>query len=206
MRILLTSPATGRHYPGRLVLPGLLLGLLLWFCMTTDARAERFAGQEIPDNLIHGDTTLVLNGTGLRTRLIAKLYIASLYLLEPSSDATTIVAADEPMAIRLQIISGLINTERLIGALRDGFTRSTNGDTEPIKADMDALFKLSDRKINKQDVFVFRWQPGDGLYVSRNNEISEAFGSLAFKQALFGIWLSDPPSQRSLKNAMLGLD
>ena len=46
---------------------------------------------------------LILNGSGVRTKTLFELYVAGLYLTHSENDAATIIAADEPMAIRIKI-------------------------------------------------------------------------------------------------------
>jgi hypothetical protein len=46
--------------------------------------------------------------------------------------------------------------------------------------------------------------PGKGVEVYINGEYASVTEGLAFKKALFGIYLSDKPAQKSLKKAMLG--
>ena len=42
------------------------------------------------------------------------------------------------------------------------------------------------------------------MSVIRNGEVKVVVPGLAFKKALFGIWLSDDPVQDDLKEGMLG--
>ena len=80
----------------------------------TLSSALEIEGVEMPDTLEAGKYGLILNGAGVRTKLFMDLYVAGLYLKAKSSDAETILAADEPMAIRLEIVSGMITSEKSI--------------------------------------------------------------------------------------------
>jgi hypothetical protein len=59
-------------------------------------------------------------------------------------------------------------------------------------------------EIKEGDVFDLVYVPGEGVHVLKNGEQKDTVGDLEFKKALFGIWLSDNPAQKDLKNKMLG--
>ncbi len=48
--------------------------------------------------------TLVLNGLGLRTKFVVKVYVAGLYLEQKSSDANAILKADAPKRLVMQFM------------------------------------------------------------------------------------------------------
>jgi len=50
--------------------------------------------------------------------------------------------------------------------------------------------------------------PGEGTYIYRNGALKTTIEGLAFKKALFGIWIIDKPSHgiESLRRGMLGLE
>ena len=147
---------------------------------------------------------LALNGNGLRKKAFISLYRCGLYLNQSSNDAAKIVTADEPMAIRIVIESGFISSKKMQTAMADGFNKSTGRNTAAI-ADKIEMFKsgFSD-EIVKQDTFDLIYRPGMGVEVVKNGESKVTVDGLDFKQALFGIWLSDNPVQKSLKKALLG--
>lgn len=149
---------------------------------------------------------LVLNGAGTRTKFFMDIYVAALYLKKPSTDADAVIKADEPMAIRLHIVSSMINSERMSDSTRDGFVRSTNGNIAPIEDDIDELITAFADAVEDGDVFDLVYLPGDGVTVYRNGEAKSNVKGLNFKQALFGIWLSDDPVQSHLKRKMINSD
>ncbi len=171
--------------------------------ISSPAHARKVAGVELENKLAVGGEELVLNGAGLRKRLFIKLYVGSLYLGAPSSDAAGIVAADESMAIRLNILSDLLTRDKMLKALKSGFNKSTGGNTDPVQPQIDQLIGLMTEKIRPGDSYTFAYEPNVGTRIFRNGEESGLIEGLDFKQALFGIWLSDTPVQANLKSAML---
>jgi hypothetical protein len=188
------------------MLKPLLISLALiiaFFALPADAR--RVGGVEIPETLESGGALLTLNGAGVRTRIFLDVYVGGLYLQKRSADAVAIMDADEPMAIRLWIVTGLITNNRMQKSIEDGFQKSTGGNTEPIRDEIDALIDVYADEINNGDVFELVYLPGLGLIVHKNGSYTATIEcGLPFKRALFGIWISDRSVQTSLKRGMLG--
>lgn len=158
---------------------------------------------ELPKTLQASDAKLTLNGSGARTKYLLEMYVAGLYLAQPSSDAAAIVAADAPMAIRLEITSNLVTEEKLVESLHEGFHNATGGKPEPIRKEIDLFRKCLAGKISKGDVLDLVYLPGQGIIVVKNGEKQGAIEGIAFKKALFGVWLSNKPADKDLKREML---
>jgi len=180
-----------------------ILACLTLAVATSPAQARKVAGVELEETLTVGDESLMLNGAGLRKRLFIKLYVGSLYLASPSTDAVGIVAAEESMAIRLNVLSDLLTRDKMLKALNKGFSSSTGGNTAPIQAQIDQMIGLMTEKIRPGDSYTFAYEARVGTRMYRNGEELATIEGLDFKQGLFGIWLSDKPAQASLKKAML---
>lgn len=180
-----------------------LLTLIVIAFVSVAAQAKDIAGIELPDQLTHQKKILTLNGAGIRTKLFLDIYAAGLYLSTPSNNNQAIIQTDSPMALKLHIISGLLSSDKMKKATREGFEKSTQGNTAPIQKTIDALIDTFKEDINKNDIFDFIYEPGTGLHVVKNGTLKTTLKGLAFKQAFFGIWLSDRPVQKSLKKGLL---
>lgn len=185
----------------RTTIPWLLLTASL---ILTPAHAATVAGVSLDDTLTIGEQSTQYNGAGIRKKIFIKLYVASLYLTSPSADAASIIAADEPMAIRLDILSDLLTRKKMVKALDEGFSNSTGGNTQAIQPQIDQMLSFMQDKISPGNRYTLAYKPGSGTHISRNGEEMTVVEGLAFKQALFGIWLSNKPAQDSLKSDMLG--
>jgi hypothetical protein len=183
----------------------ILVVFLAAFFLASSGFALEVGSVNLPDTLKAAGTDLVLNGAGQRTKLFIKAYVSGLYLKEKSSDAPKIIDADEPMAVSLQITSGIISSKMMEEAVREGFEHSTKGNIAPIKDKIDAFVNIFKAKINKGDLYEFYYLPGKGLEVYKNKALSSVIEGLDFKKALFGIWLGDKPAQADLKEKMLGI-
>lgn len=162
-------------------------------------------GVKLPATLKAGDSEISLNGGGIRKKLFFKLYVGGLYLQNKSSDAKAIIDADEAMAVKLQITSGMISSENMSEAINEGFDNSTGGNVAPIK---DKISKFVDTfkksEIVEGNVFDIVYVPGKGVESYKDGKLQSTIEGLDFKEALFGIWLSDKPADEDLKEAMLG--
>jgi len=158
---------------------------------------------ELPNTLQAGNAKLVLNGSGARTKYLIKMYLAGLYLTQPSSEPSVIIAANTSMAIRLEITSGLVTQEKLVESLNEGFEKATLGKPEPIRTEIDQFRRCFANEIAKGDVFDIVYLPAHGVIVAKNGKRQGVVPGLAFKKALFGIWLSENPADKDLKRAML---
>ncbi|RJP57597.1 MAG: chalcone isomerase [Deltaproteobacteria bacterium] len=177
---------------------------LIMFMIVPIGNAIEIDGIKIPDSLMAGKTNLILNGAGVRTKLLIKLYISGLYLMQKNHDPKKIIEADEPMAIRLHIISSMITGKKMGEATKEGFFRVTRGNIEPIKPEIEKLISVFKDRINENDIYDFIYKPGMGVEVYKNHKKHSLINGLPFKKALFGIWLCDNPAQKSLKREMLG--
>ena len=178
--------------------------LTLTALLSAPAAALTVEGVDVPDTYSAMDTELTLNGAGTRSKWFMDLYVGGLYVPETIDDGEAVINADEPQAITLHIISGMITSERMTEATLEGFEASTDGDMAAIQEDVDQFMAVFQEEITEGDVFDLVYLPGEGVRVLKNGEQKDTVGDLAFKNALFGIWLSDKPAQKDLKEKMLG--
>jgi hypothetical protein len=108
------------------------------------------------------------------------------------------------MAITIEITSGFVSQEKMVAALNDGLQNSTRGKTAALKTEIEQFQACFGDDITKSDVFSIIYLPSHGVVVSKNGRQKGIIKGLAFKKALFGIWLGDNPVDPRLKNAMLG--
>jgi len=172
--------------------------------MATLGYGAEIGGINMPESLETGQTKLLLNGVGVREKFFMDLYVGGLYLKEKSQDAKAIIEADEPMAIRLHIISSMITSKKMEKATREGFENATGGNIEAIKAQIEEFISVFKEEIKEGDIYDLIYVPGKGVQVSKNNQSRSIIKGFPFKKAMFGIWLSDKPAQKNLKKAMLG--
>ena len=175
----------------------------LIFVSEADA-SDKIAGVTVEESFKTESQTLVLNGAGIRSKMFIKLYVGMLYLEEKSNDSEAIMNSDKDMVLRLEIVSGMITSEKMLASTKKGFEKATGGKTDQIKDEIAAFNVCFSEKIEKGDVFDMVYTKGANVTVYKNNSIKGTISGMAFKRAMFGIWLSDKPADKKLKKSMLG--
>ncbi|HMA67244.1 MAG TPA: chalcone isomerase family protein, partial [Desulfosalsimonadaceae bacterium] len=73
----------------------------------------------------------------------------------------------------------------------------------PLKSRIQRFTACFAGDVQTGDRFEIRYLPGQGTRVRKNGEQKAEIGGLAFKRAVFGIWIGQDPVQQSLKEQML---
>lgn len=179
------------------------VALVTLFVMAAPAFAAKINGVNFPDKVNVAGQELILNGGGTRTDYGFDVYVAALYLEQKIADAQKIVADDQPMEVKLQVTSVMVNGDNMQSGFKEAFRNSATGDITPLKSQIDT-FLASFNGLKNHDVYDFAYVPGKGVEISRNGAPVATVQGLDFKKALFGIWLGEKPVQKDLKANMLG--
>ena len=172
------------------------------FFLAAPAFAADVNGVKLPDKVQANGQELTFNGGGQRSSMGFDVYAVALYLKQKSADAAGIVAADEPMDVKIQITSFMVTEDNMKSGIIEAFKESATGDIAPLKAKIDA-FVGTFKGLREHDVYDFAYVPGKGVEISVNGAASSVIEGLDFKKALYGIWLGDKPVQQDLKARML---
>ena len=164
---------------------------------------KKISGITVPQTLTVDKVPLTLNGAGIRTKYFMDMYVGALYLQKSNKEANRILAANEPMAIRLHIVSGLINSKKIEEALNEGFEKSTNGNTAIYKEKIEAFNAPFKEELKQNDIFDIVYS-NETITILKNNQPKANIKGHDFKKVVFGIWLSDKPADENLKKGMLG--
>ena len=182
----------------------LFLSFLI-FSVNPFSAQTKVEGVNFPSKITINNTSVVLNGGGLREKYgFLDLYVGALYIKSKSSDANKIIMADEEMGIRIVIVSSMVTRERFIEALVEGFENTTAGASN--QSQINQFEKFYNDPFVETDEIVITYVPGEGVHFYKNRDKRGTIKGLPFKQALFGIWLGGVPADDSLKEEMLGLD
>jgi len=182
----------------------IVLFALVVLMMVPSAYAREVGGKNLPESITVANDTLQLNGAGIREKFFMDIYACGLYLKNKSSDPQKIMSADEPMSIKMIVISGLMSQEKLVAALNEGFEKSTGGNVDAFRDKIEKYIAAHAGEIKKDDVFEYQYVPGEGMSVLKNGEKRTTVNGIDFKKAVMGIWLCDEPASEDLKEGMLG--
>lgn len=163
-------------------------------------------GVVIPRNLDFEGKSLQLSGFGSRSKMFMEVYTSALYLTTLIQDPEEIMRSESNMAIRIQITSELVSSEKLTRNFEKGFERSTDKNIGQVKTRMEQLRKMLEEKIERGDVFNFFYsEKNQALMFYKNNVLKGSIPGIDFKRIFFGIWLSNDPVNEKLKNSLLGI-
>lgn len=176
---------------------------LLVLCLATPpASAGELAGVKMADSVDVGGHQLVLNGMGLRTKLIFKVYVAGLYLPAKQSDAAAILAADAPRHVVMEFVRS-VDKGKICDGWKEGLEANTPGASAEVKKQFDTLCSwLQD--VKSGDQYVYTYIPGQGTEVSLKGTSLGTLEGKEFADALFSCWLGKEPPGEDFKKGLLG--
>ena len=169
--------------------------------------ATEVAGIKLDDTVTVANQRLVLNGAGIRTRAIFKVYVAALYLpqkKETLKDIAALPGARRVAVVMLREVSSEDLGEAMITGIRKNSTAEETRRFGPQMMKMTDIFAKIP-KLKKGESFNLDWVPGSGTVVSvEGKPVADPIPDEAFYNAILKIWLGDDPADSDLKPAMLG--
>ena len=178
------------------------IGSLL--CVALAASAAEVGGVKLDDRSSLGGQELVLNGAGVRTRAIFKVYVASLYLPAKAGDIAGVLARG-PRRIQLNLLRNLA-ADQLVDALLDGL-KDNNSEAElaAVRTQVGELASIMKAfgEVKEGNVVTLDFVDG-ATRIALNGAPKGAIAGEAFNNALAKIWLGERPVQSDLKKALLG--
>lgn len=167
--------------------------------------AAEVAGVKIDERAHVGNSELVLNGAGLRSKLFIKLYVGALYVPQKSSAANTLIEAATPRRMSLRMLRD-IGADSLLSALEDGLANNNaSAELEAVKPQAEQFAGLMRGlgKVREGDSVALDFS-GEGVALSLNGEPRGKVAGGTFAKALLKVWLGDKPVDAGLKKALLG--
>jgi Chalcone isomerase-like len=164
-------------------------------------------GVKFDDTNKVGGKDLKLNGAGMRTKLIIKVYAAGLYLPEKSKNVAEILKMEGPRRVTL-VMARDLSSQDLAKAFMDGINENLDkAEKAKIVTQIGKFGEMfaSVDDIKKGDVMHMDWIPGTGTVCELNGKrIGDTASDINFYNAVLRIWLGDKPADSSLKPALLG--
>jgi hypothetical protein len=192
----------------RLVVKGMMAGALLAAAISLPAQASvDVNGYKFEETAKVAGKELKLNGAGMRTKLVFKVYAAGLYLPEKKNATAEILKLEGPRRVTLQMARDL-SSEEFGKAFMDGLNENLDkAEKQKIVAQIGKMGELfaSVDAIKKGDVLHLDWIPGTGTQTELNGKkLGDPIPDVNFYNAILRIWLGDKPVDKSLKPALLG--
>lgn len=177
----------------------------LFFALTFSAQALEVKGVKVDETVQVGGNALVLNGAGVRTKVVFKVYVAALYLTQKQADANVVISDTGNKRVSMHFLRDL-SAEKLLHAMGEGFeANSSTAEMTAIEPQMKAFKQMmtSAKAVKEGDVILLDYTLTNTA-VSLNGKALGNIEGAAFNQALLRVWLGGNPVDADLKKAMLG--
>ena len=152
-------------------------------------------------------STLLLNGAGVRYKAVFKVYAAGLYLEKPAHTQAEVYALSGRKRLVVQMLREIDSTElgKLFSrGMEDNMDKAAFSKIVPGVLRMGQIFS-DHKKLQVGDQFMVDWIPGTGTLITvRGQQQGDAFKEPEFFNALLGIWLGPQPADWKLKDGLLG--
>ena len=154
-----------------------------------------------------GDSTVQLNGAGVRYKAVFKVYTAGLYLEKKASTPQEVASQRGPKRLSITMLREIDSTElgKLFSrGMEDNMDRAAFSRIVPGVLRMSQIFS-DHKKLQAGDQFMIDRIPGTGTVITVKGKVQgEPFKEPEFFNALMGIWLGNLPADFKLKDALLG--
>ena len=144
--------------------------------------------------------TLPIHGVGLLEYVMLDLYTAALYA--PSQFATVDSVLDNVPKSLVLHYHRMIKKEWMIEASRDRIKKNPANNAEALESRLKQLDRAY-QKVNKGDRYELRYEPGVGTSLILNGKLQATIEGEDFQRAFFGIWLSEIPLNKKLRDKLL---
>lgn len=177
--------------------------LLVFSC--GGALAVEVAGVQLEEAIKVGGKDLNLNGTGVRSAMSVKIYVAGLYLREKNKDADAVIASKDPKRLVL-VFKRNLKSSIVLAAFRDGIRLNADpADLEKLAPRISqlerALNALEEARSGDKLALDF---PMDGsVDIIYNDKLVESIPGPDMGSAMLKIWLGYVPVADDLKNGLL---
>lgn len=187
------------------LLPAVLL--LAALSLGAAAHSAEIAGVKIDETVRVAGTDLKLNGAGLRSKAIFKVYAMGLYLQEKQATSAATLAATGPKRVHMHMLRD-VDADDLSEALADGVKANhTEAEVKALAPRLVILTALMNEiKEAKTGLAIdLDWLPGAGTQVTMGGQArGKPIPGEDFYRALLRIWVGDNPVSSDLKKSLLG--
>lgn len=180
---------------------------VLALCLSVESQAAEVAGVRFDEQVKLADSPLLLNGAGLRSKFMFKVYALGLYLPHKTGDASQAISQPGPKRLRIVTLRD-VGSDMFIEGLTKGIEKNHGAAElaalkpriEQFAATLKGIGELAKGSVVTLDLL-----PGGMIHLGANGApLGKDIQGEDFYQALLRIWLGGNPAQDSLKDQMLG--
>ncbi len=184
----------------------LLATAFLACAFTQGASAAEISGVKFSETAKVGGKELKLNGFGMRTKFIVKVYATGLYLQDKASTVPEVLKADGPRRVQLVMMRDITSDEfgdAFMTALNNNVDKNEKSKIVSQISKFGEMFAMLEG-LKKGDVLNLDFVPGVGTQSQLNGKnIGEVVPDVVFYNSVLKIWLGEKPVDSSLKPKLL---
>ena len=178
--------------------------LFLFVLLASSVSAREIADVAVPETLTGADGVMLhLNGAGIRAKFFFKIYIAELYMQNPTSDVVKLLGDDGQKRMVMHFIYDEVSKEKLTEGWDEGFQANTDQKQLALLQARITRFNGLFDTVKKGDEIALDYTPGKGTQVSIRNQVKGVVPGKDFNDALLAIWLGKEPVTTELKKELL---
>ncbi|HEX9191190.1 MAG TPA: chalcone isomerase family protein [Candidatus Deferrimicrobiaceae bacterium] len=175
------------------------LSLLL---LSSPARAMTIAGVNVPPTVSIGGKTLNLNGAGVRTKFLFKVYVGALYTEKKVSTTDELLRDTGEKSIRMHFVHKKVEKEKIVDAFAEGL--ANNAPAAARSAEAKAFLSWFRDDFVAGDTVGVDIAPEGALSASHNGKALGTLRDPSLARAVLLIWFGGKPADAGLKKGMLG--
>jgi len=182
------------------------LSLVMFLLFSSQLMAVEVAGVQLTDEIkIAGDeTTLVLNGAGVRSKLWFDIYAAALYLEKPTNDAIAILQNPPKNRLLMHFVYSEVEKAKMDASWLESFQLNHNAEQFAALQERLTQFTAMFGDMKANDVVWLDYLPAVGTRVTINGEEGGVIAGSDFNAALLSVWIGAEPIKAGLKSELLG--
>lgn len=170
------------------------------------ASAAEIAGVKFPETVTVAGHDLKLNGAGVRTKLVFKVYAVGFYLQDKKTTVQDVLASSGPRRIRIVAMRDLSSDDfgmAFMKGLNDNVSAEERTKLLPQTKAFGEIFAQFPG-LKKGDELIVDWNPATGSQPFLNGKkVGETLPDQAFFNAIMRIWIGNKPVDSTLKPKLL---
>lgn len=159
------------------------------------------------DSAVVGQTTLQLNGAGLRKKVFFKVYAAGLYVPQKAQTAQGVLEQNGAARVRLGLLRD-VSAKSFVSALEEGLQDNTDEATrKEIASELAKLIKAMNEigDVKEGDLVDFDFSGKTTSVLVNGKLVADNIGGKKLFDSVLRIWLGENAIDDKLKKSMLGL-
>jgi hypothetical protein len=161
------------------------------------------SGVSLPATIEVAGQQLTLNGASMRKKVVFKVYVAALYVVQTSTSASALLEADAARRMEMHFVRN-VDKGKICEAWDEGLENNTPGASAELKAQFVELCGFM-ADIKDGQAFLFTYMPGVGTTVEVAGESKGTITGKEFADAMLRCWIGPKPGPgEGFKKNLLG--